>query len=148
MEKQAHRFAAAFLGPGDPLIETLDEFGGRVTLRTLAEVKAVWGIAIKSLVGRFQSLGLIDADHARSLYKQISSRKWSKSEPVDVPTESAQWFERTLLHKAETSDLMTASERLATAIGGNATDLFEFANWAPRPEAQVLSLAGRQRRSR
>jgi Zn-dependent peptidase ImmA (M78 family) len=74
------------------LIETLHQFGGRVTLRTLAEVKAVWGIAIKALVGRFEALGEIDADHARSLYKQISARRWSKNEPVDVPTESAQWF--------------------------------------------------------
>jgi Zn-dependent peptidase ImmA (M78 family)/DNA-binding XRE family transcriptional regulator len=148
MEKQAHRFAAAFLGPGDALIETLREHGGKVTLRALAEVKAVWGIAIKALVGRFQSLGLIDAEHARSLYKQISARKWTKDEPVKVPTESAQWLQRSMLHKAKATDLVKAAEQLAGSIGGNASDLFELANWTPRPEAQVLSLAGRQRRAR
>jgi Zn-dependent peptidase ImmA (M78 family)/DNA-binding XRE family transcriptional regulator len=147
MERQAHRFAAAFLGPGDALIETLDQCGGRVTLRALAEVKAIWGIAIKALVGRYHSLGVIDADHARSLYKQLSARKWSKAEPVNVPIESAQWFQRTLLRKAETDDLAIASRRLADAVGGNAHDLYEFANWAPRPEAQILSLVARQRRS-
>jgi len=140
MEKQANRFASAFLGPGDALLDTLEEFGGKVTLRALAEVKAVWGISIKSLVGRYHSLGIIDADHARSLYKQISARKWSKFEPVDVPTESAQWLSRTLLRKAGTDDLRVAAEALSASIGANGNDLFNFANWTTLPKAATLSL--------
>lgn len=146
MEKQANRFAAAFLGPRDPLLESLHEVGGKVTLRALTDVKAIWGISIKSLVGRYQSLGAIDADHARSLYKQISARKWTTAEPVYVPTESAQWLSRSLLRRASTDDLELASERLAGLIGGNARDLFEFANWTPQPQAPILSLVGRHKR--
>ena len=74
LEKQANRFAASFLTPADPVLETLSDSGnGRVTLQTLARVKSVWGVAIKSLVGRFRGLGMIDDSHAESLYKQISA---------------------------------------------------------------------------
>ena len=147
MEEQAHRFASAFLCPADALQETLDQHGGTITLRSLAEVKAVWGVAIKALVHRCQSLGIIDADHARSLYKQISARKWSKDEPVHVPTETAQWFERTLVRKAQTNDLETACKYLAAAIGGNAADLLAFANWNAGPDAEVLSFSAHHRRN-
>jgi Zn-dependent peptidase ImmA (M78 family)/DNA-binding XRE family transcriptional regulator len=147
MEKQANRFAAAFLGPADALLETLNDFGGRVTLTTLTKVKAVWGIAIKGLVGRYRSLGVIDDDHARSLYKQISARKWNKDEPVEVPTESAQWFERTLLRKAGGEDVAVAAAQLAATIGGNGSDLLSFADWRPERMAEVVTLAGRTRRN-
>ena len=71
MEWQANRFASAFLAPADPLVQTLEDVGGKVTLRSLAEIKAIWGLAIKALVHRFASLGVIDTDYARSLYKRI-----------------------------------------------------------------------------
>lgn len=140
MENQAHRFAAAFLCPADPLIETLnEEAGGVVTLQALAKVKHVWGVAIKALVHRCQELGVIDPDHARSLYKQISARKWSRQEPVHVPNESAQWFERTLLQKSRESDLGAACGVLASTVGGNAADLQSFADWSQR-NAKVFAL--------
>ena len=143
MEDQAHRFAAAFLAPAEPLIETLDGFGGKPTLRALAEVKAVWGVAIKALVHRLHELDYIDADHARSLYKQISARKWTKGEPVHVPIESAQWLERTLSRKAEDENLRDACQRLADSIGGNGDDLLAFADWSPGADAQILEFPGR-----
>lgn len=148
MEMQAHRFAAAFLGPADPLIQSLNEVGGSVTLRALAEVKATWGISIKALVHRFQELNVIDADHARSLYKQISARKWSKDEPVHVAPESAQWLSRTLTRSAASDDLNAAAYELARSVGGNGDDLRSFADWSVRPDAQVIRLEGHQRGSR
>ena len=143
MENQANRFASAFLGPADALLDTLHEVGGKVTLRALAEVKAVWGISIKGLVGRYHTLGVIDAEHARSLYKQISARKWSLEEPVHVPIETAQWFQRSLLLRAGSEDLEAAAKRLADAIGGNASDLLCFANWEARRDATILPFVGR-----
>ncbi|MDP9421144.1 MAG: XRE family transcriptional regulator [Actinomycetota bacterium] len=148
MENEAHRFAAAFLAPGDALIETLRSVGGSVTLRALAEIKAIWGVAIKALVHRFNELDIIDAGHARSLYKQISARKWTTDEPVDVPTETAQWFERTLIRKAGSDDLATACRHLAAVVGGNADDLQSFADWTTQPEAEVLSFSEHQERRR
>jgi Zn-dependent peptidase ImmA (M78 family)/transcriptional regulator with XRE-family HTH domain len=70
IEKQANAFAGAFLVPGDALLDELGTLGGRVTLQTLARMKGHWGISIKALVVRFQNLGVIDADHARSLFKR------------------------------------------------------------------------------
>jgi Zn-dependent peptidase ImmA (M78 family)/DNA-binding XRE family transcriptional regulator len=146
MERQANRFAAAFLTPAEAIVESLDEFGGRVTLQTLAKVKAVWGVAIKSLVGRYRSLGLIDEDQARSLYKQLSARRWTKVEPVEVATEQAQWYAGSMIRRSGCASMMSAASRLAESIGGNADDVASFADWsAPKP-ADVLSLEARRRR--
>jgi hypothetical protein len=96
IEKQAHSFAGAFLAPGDAMLEELERLGGRVTLQTLARIKESWGVSIKALVTRFRNLGVIDSDHARSLFKQISARGWNKTEPVHVGTENAIWFMRAI----------------------------------------------------
>lgn len=148
MEKEANRFAAAFLGPGDALIDTLDEVGnGRVTLRNLTEVKSVWGISIKGLVGRYKSLGLIDSDHAQSLYKQISARKWTKVEPVTVRTESAQWFRRSIEMTAGVTDVASACLICAERVGGNNSDLRSFVDWEAN-DAEIVSIASRRRQAR
>lgn len=96
VEQQAHRFAGAFLAPAEPLLSDLDRLGGRVTLSTLASLKEIWGVAIKMLVVRLRQLGQVDEHHARSLYKQISARKWNTTEPVPVGHEQGVWFEQAL----------------------------------------------------
>jgi len=145
MESQAHRFAGAFLCPAEPLLEALSDSGRKVTLRTLAEIKAEWGVAIKALIHRLQDLGHIDADHARSLYKQISARRWNKYEPVHVSLETAQWFERSLVRKAQADDLPTACAHLASVIGGNPRDLLTFADWSPGRDAEIVNITDRRR---
>lgn len=145
MERQANQFAAAFLGPGDALLRALDEVsGGRVTLTSLAKVKAEWGISIKGLVGRFKSLGVIGAGQAESLYKQISARRWTKTEPVDVPTETAQWFRRSLVLATGIDDLGKACRAVCAQIGANVGDLTAFVDWSD-VDAKVVSLAERRR---
>lgn len=134
IERQAHRFAAAFLAPGDALREELSELGDRVTLRTLAELKGRWGVAIKALVVRFQHLGVIDEAHARSLYKQISARKWNKSEPVHVGNERAIWLDRALGQAAG-----AAPDPLAVAAreAGLGRSHFErWVTWDPADDRQ------------
>lgn len=142
MEDQAHRFAGAFLCPEDALVETLE--GRPVTLNTLVDMKFMWGVAVKALVHRCETLGIIDPEHARSLYKQISARKWTKKEPIHVPPESAQWFERTLVRKSEAEDLPTACKALAGAVGGNPVDLLSFADWSVGSDAEIVNLADRR----
>lgn len=95
-EREAHRFASAFLVPGDAVLEDLRELGGRVTLTNLARLKEKWGLSIKAFVVRFRQLGVIDDEQSRSLYKQISARKWNKAEPVAVGNESAVWLSKAL----------------------------------------------------
>ncbi len=99
LEREANRFAAAFLVPGDAALEDLHAAGGRVTLSVLAQLKQKWGYAIKAFVFRFRELGVIDDAQARSLYKQISARRWNKDEPHRPGTESAVWLRKALREK-------------------------------------------------
>lgn len=129
IEKQAHLFAAAFLAPGDVMLHELEALGGRVTLRTLAEIKKRWGVSIKSLVTRFRTLGVIDADHARSLFKQISARGWNKNEPVPVGTEQAIWLSKAL--KTAAGDGSDGIAVAATRVGLGRRHLNRWVNWSP-----------------
>lgn len=113
VEQQAHRFAGAFLAPGDPLLSDLEGLGGRVTLTTLSELKRIWGVSIKMLVVRLGQLGRIDDQHARSLYKQISARRWNKVEPVLVGHEHALWPTKALTRAGHNT--ITAAAALGLA---------------------------------
>lgn len=99
LERQAHRFASAFIAPAEPLLDDWHRLGGRVTLSSLADLKAAWGLSIKALVVRFQQLGIIDGDQATSLYKQISKRGWNKAEPVPTTNEQPIWLTKALSKK-------------------------------------------------
>ena len=136
IEKQAHRFAGAFLLPGDAFLTDLDDVGGRVTLSTLSKLKRRWGVAIKAMVMRLQQLHRIDADHARSLYKQISSRGWNKHEPEDVGNERAVWLTQAFGRRFSDSD-----DTLVHAIGqtGLQRPYFElWTGWEPAAEATII----------
>lgn len=140
IEKQAHRFAGAFLMPGDALREELDELGGRVTLRTLAEIKGRWGVAIKSLVVRCRELGMIDSDHARSLYKQISSRGWNKDEPVSVGNEGAIWLTKAIRKAMGLAPDPLAAAADAAGIGRNYLERWTRWDSDRRVDADVVGL--------
>jgi Zn-dependent peptidase ImmA (M78 family)/DNA-binding XRE family transcriptional regulator len=131
IERQAHRFAGAFLAPGDALLADFDRAGGRVTLSTLSTLKATWGVAIKALVVRFQQLGVIDDEHARSLYKQISARRWNKNEPVSVGNENAIWMRKALAKVAPGGD--SAIPRSSTAVGLGRQYFENWIDWSPTP---------------
>lgn len=148
VEKQAHYFAGAFLGPGDALLQDLREEGGRVTLRALSRLKERWGVSIKALVMRFQSLGVIDTDQARSLYKQISARGWNKAEPIHVGPEDAIWLKRAIQQSAGGSaDSLQSASR---SVGIGMSHLLRWTEWVPdvdRESATVLDI-DRSKRAR
>lgn len=126
-EHEAHRFASAFLAPGDAVLDDLARFGDRVTLSTLTRLKERWGFSIKAFVTRFRQLGVIDDEQARSLFKQISARRWNKTEPVVVGNESAVW-----LHKAIARS--SSGPRALTETTGLGQAYFDrWLDWAPRP---------------
>ena len=128
-EKQAHRFAAAFLAPAEPLLADLSELGGRITLNTLAHLKQRWGLAIKAMVVRFRHLGVIDEAHARRLYKQISARKWNTHEPVHVPNERAQSLSKAMSSRLGADPVAEAFRR--TGLGQ--PYFARWLDWAPTP---------------
>lgn len=142
IERQAHRFASAFLAPADPLLDDLTSKGGRVTLSILADLKATWGVAIKSLVVRFQQLGIINADQATSLYKQISKRGWNKGEPVRVTNEEPIWLARAIAKRVGVDDRSSvgAAARLALL---SERHVESWIDWTPvGPGADVVDLPG------
>jgi len=149
IEKQAHIFGAAFLAPGDAMLDELAEHGGRVTLQTLARIKERWGISIKALVTRFQNLGVIDADHARSLFKQISARGWNRNEPVRVGIERAVWFSRAI--EAAAPGASDPIEAAAKRIGLDTTHVRRWLDWSTQQPSLAdvvrLDLSDRPRES-
>jgi transcriptional regulator with XRE-family HTH domain len=138
LERQAHRFASAFLAPADALMDDWESRGGRVTLSTLAELKATWGIAIKALVVRFQQLGVISADQATSLYKQISKRGWNKAEPVHTTNEQPVWLARALERRVGAAGT-EVSLRAAGLLGLHGDQVAGWLDWSPVRPGAVLS---------
>lgn len=131
MEQQANRFAASFLVPGDVALYDLEQLGGRVTLRTLAALKQKWGYSIKAFVFRFRELGVIDEAHARSLYKQISARRWNKEEPHRPGNESAVWLGKAL-HEKFSNDPV---RRAAREVGLGERFILRWLDWTPSAPA-------------
>lgn len=81
IEKEADRFAAAFLLPRK-------SFPNEVyTPRLLAfvELKHRWKVAIQAMIYRCKDLGIFDDRQVINLYKEISRKKWRTSEPLDGP---------------------------------------------------------------
>ena len=142
LEKQAHRFAGAFLLPAEEFLADLDHLGGRKTLSTLVKLKERWGVAVKAMVVRLQQLGQIDGDQARSLYKQISARGWNKDEPMHVGNERAAWPISALGLRTSRTD---ALEQVVTASGFGRSHFAAWTEWdAPEaPDAIVLEFARR-----
>lgn len=109
-EKEAFRFAGALLLPNTVAREEIEH---PVTLRSLAYLKAKWGISIAALIRRCLDLQIITPEKRESLEKQLSARGWRKDEPVHVPDERP-----TLVSQIIETSLGTAnSHRLHIALG-------------------------------
>ena len=137
LERQAHRFASAFLIPAEALSDEVDRSGGRVTLRTLGDIKKRWGVSIKALVVRCDQLGLLKSkDHARSLYKQISARGWNKNEPYPTGNEEAIWLRTALTKWARRAEPSSAAQLAADATGLDSSHFNRWMDWSPTSPLQ------------
>lgn len=92
-ELEAHQFAGAFLMPSGPARELILP---KTTLMTLARIKASWGISIAALVKRGEAIGALPRERTLTLFRQITSRGWRTSEPVDVQLETPRLIFRLL----------------------------------------------------
>jgi Zn-dependent peptidase ImmA (M78 family)/DNA-binding XRE family transcriptional regulator len=104
IEKEADRFAAAFLlpytsFPNEVYSPKLDAF---------VPLKQRWKVSIQAMIHRCRDLEIIDEDQNLNLYKQISFRKWRKKEPLDDPAQIP--FEQARLLRRAVS-LVTESGR-------------------------------------
>lgn len=84
LERQADAFAEAFLLPEGAMRGAL---APPITLTTLADLKARWGVSLQALIRRAHTLEIITPGQYRSLSAQLGARGWRTREPVAVPVE-------------------------------------------------------------
>lgn len=87
MEKEANRFASAFLIPAQDLKSSIA--GRRVTLELLASLKPEWKLSMQAILFAARTHGIVTENQFRYLMSQISARNWRIHEPpeLDFPRE-------------------------------------------------------------
>ncbi len=86
VERQAHRFASAFLLPEDAFLDDTYSYG----LDVLVTLKEKWGVSLAAMAYRLLDLGIITADDHSRLRANLARRKWNKIEPFDLTTDPEQ----------------------------------------------------------
>jgi Zn-dependent peptidase ImmA (M78 family)/transcriptional regulator with XRE-family HTH domain len=122
-EREAHRFAAAFLMPADdiaPLLPTRPDW------RRLLELKATWHVSLAALLMRAKTLGVMSDTAYLSGIKAMSAKGWRKDEPGD-------------LGAPESPRLLSAAIRTASESG---TTLQEIAARGGLPLQQLNGILG------
>lgn len=84
MEREADRFAAAFLMPREDII---GDFGRNFNLERAASLKQYWKVAMSALIRRAHDLGRISDTQYRRLMTRMSTRGWRTQEPVQIAAE-------------------------------------------------------------
>lgn len=127
IEKQAFRFAGAFLMPAVTFKQSLPT----VTLDTLLFVKLQWKASVASMISRAQTLGMVDISTASRLYRNLNRRGWKQREPFDdqMPVEEPQLLAGAIRALSETDphrlDVVRAE------IGQSAADLGRYCGVPP-----------------
>jgi Zn-dependent peptidase ImmA (M78 family)/transcriptional regulator with XRE-family HTH domain len=81
VEKQAHRFAAAFLMPADVIGR---EFPARMSWPAFFDLKQRWRVSLQALLYRARTLGFLSADAYQRAQIHISRQGWRDNEPIDI----------------------------------------------------------------
>ncbi len=81
IEKEADRFAAAFLLPRKSFPNEV--YSPR--LLAFVDLKRRWRVAMQAMIYRCKDLGIFDERQVTNLYKEISRKKWRTNEPLDGP---------------------------------------------------------------
>jgi Zn-dependent peptidase ImmA (M78 family)/transcriptional regulator with XRE-family HTH domain len=79
LERQAHKFASAFLLPAQSFANDVT----RLDLDSFVSLKSKWRVSISAMVMRCHQLDFISDAYKEKLFKYMSARGWRKSEPLD-----------------------------------------------------------------
>ncbi len=92
LEKQANRFAGAFLLPSTSFF---GEFYAP-TLEVFERLKPKWKTAMAAMIMRCSDCDVISSEQATKLWKRYRSQKWHKREPLDdtLPVEQPRLLRR------------------------------------------------------
>lgn len=89
-EKEANRFAAAFLMPEGSLKAV-----GRVdTLDKIVDLKKKWSVSVAAMTYRLHDLGLMSKWTYQTLFMEISRRGWRTTEPYATRNETSQVWQK------------------------------------------------------
>ncbi|WP_240991433.1 ImmA/IrrE family metallo-endopeptidase [Cupriavidus neocaledonicus] len=80
LERQAHRFAGAFLLPAESIAMDVRT---PVTLDSLLLLKQRWGVSVAAIIMRLVAIGVLSDDDKQLLFKRRSARWGVKAEPGD-----------------------------------------------------------------
>jgi len=80
IERQAHRFAAAFSFPAAAFAREAQP----ITLDRFIGLKERWRLSAKMMLHRAHDLHLVDDVRRVSLHRTYSARKWNSGEPLDA----------------------------------------------------------------
>lgn len=104
-EKACHRFAGAFLVPGDELFREVGRRRMNFGFDELIEIKHIFGISAAALVMRMRDLGIITQVTLRDIFEGIGSG-WRTAEPRPLTrTESPTRFRRLCLRALAESEI-------------------------------------------
>ncbi len=86
-EKEAHRFAGAFLLPKVAFFREFPRSRTRIHWEGLLEMKQRWGVSIQAILHRASDLALLNGPSYRSAYVRLSQLGWRKQEPEEPDLE-------------------------------------------------------------
>ncbi|CBE68397.1 MAG: ImmA/IrrE family metallo-endopeptidase [Candidatus Methylomirabilis oxygeniifera] len=149
IETQAHRFAGAFLLPGQAFAS---EFYS-ANLDALRILKPKWKVSIAMMVKRAEDLEFISSEQAKRLWINYSRRRWRAKEPLDGELEVEQ--PRLLVRAFELllNEGIQTCEQILSHLPLNPNDIEALATLsgqltktsADEPSVRVLDLTGRTR---
>lgn len=134
MEDQANKFAAEFLMPARDIKR---EFGPRLTLERLAEMKLRWKVSMATLLMRAAHLGVISSHQSTYLWRKMATSGYRLREPsaLDFPREQPTKFKK--LVEVHLQELEYSEEDLASLL---LTDVSSLRALYGAPTAQPSAL--------
>lgn len=83
IERQANRFAAAFLLPSNTFLREVHS----LTLDGFVSLKQRWKVSVALMIKRCEDLGVLDDERSQRLWINLGRRGWRKLEPLDSELE-------------------------------------------------------------
>lgn len=142
MEREADRFASAFLAPKRDLENSIA--GRRVTLEMLASLKPEWKMSMQAILFSARSNRFVSENQFRYLMSQISARNWRTHEPpeLDFPRETPSILSSII--RTHIDDLGFSIDDLLSLVPMYKGEFeeyygsFERAETPPRPKLRIV----------
>lgn len=147
-EKQANRFAGAFLIPRVAFFREFPRYGSRLNWPGLVKMKERWGVSLQAIVHRAFDLGVIDAAQYRFANIRIRQLGWRREEPGEWRDEEVPEVIPMALTRLRSEKGIDES-RVAEQLGWSLRRLEDIAGVKAPPSIQgsnVVSLAARRSR--